>query len=158
MEKEVKVEGLILDPVNKMPIVILKEKEGNRLLPIWIGFAEANGIAIALENVKIHRPQTYDLFKNILEQLDINITKIVVTDLKENTYYAKIYLKQGKGKEISVDSRPSDAIALSLRFKTDIYVDEKLLKEVDGLSLEKTDELKKWLEKLSPEQLGKYKM
>ncbi len=159
MDIEVIVESVIVDPVSKMPVVIVKEKAGKRVLPIWIGFAEANGIVLALEGIKVPRPQTYDLFVNILKSLNYNITKIVITALKDNTYYAKIILRNIENdNEIEVDSRPSDALALALRFNTIIFADISLLKEMNDPMIENVDDLKRWLEDLNPEQLGKYKM
>ncbi len=159
MEIEVYVENLIVDPVAKMPVVVLKEKGGERILPIWIGFAEANGIAIALEGIDIPRPQTYDLFHNILTQLGYKISKIIITEVKNNTYYANIYLRNiNNDREIIIDARPSDSIALALRFNATILAEESLLKKIENLSVDNVDDLKKWLEELSPEELGKYKM
>ena len=159
MEIEVVVENLIIDPVAKMPVVVLKEKEGERILPIWIGFAEANGIAIALESIEIPRPQTYDLFYNILTKTGYKISKIIINELKDNTYYAKIYLRNiDSDKELIIDARPSDSIALALRFDSIILAEETLLKKIENLSIDNVDDLKKWLEELTPEELGKYKM
>ncbi len=159
MEIEVVVENLIIDPVAKMPVVVLKEKGGDRILPIWIGFAEANGIAIALEGIKIPRPQTYDLFYTILTKTGFKISKVIINELKNNTYYAKIYLRNiDSDKELIIDARPSDSIALALRFNSIILAEETLLKKIENLSIDNVDDLKKWLEELTPEELGKYKM
>jgi len=159
MEIEVYVENLIIDPVAKMPVVILKEKGGNRILPIWIGFAEANGIAIALEGLEIPRPQTYDLFHNILTKTGYKISKVIIDKLKENTYFAKIYLRNVESdNELIIDARPSDSIALALRFNSIILAEESLLKKIENLSIDNVDDIKKWLEELTPDELGKYKM
>ncbi len=159
MEIEVVVENLIIDPVAKMPVVVLKEKGGDRILPIWIGFAEANGIAIALEGIEIPRPQTYDLFYTILIKTGYKISKVIINELKNNTYYAKIYLRNiDSDKELIIDARPSDSIALALRFDSIILAEETLLKKIENLSIDNMDDLKKWLEELTPEELGKYKM
>ncbi len=159
MEIEVLVENLIIDPVAKMPVVVLREKGGDRILPIWIGFAEANGIAIALEGIKIPRPQTYDLLKNILSQIGYKISKVIITEVKDNTYYAKIYLRNvDNDNELIIDARPSDSIALALRFNAIILAEENLLKKIENLSVDNVDDIKKWLEELTPEELGKYKM
>jgi bifunctional DNase/RNase len=159
MDIEVIVDSIIVDPVSKMPVVIVREKAGKRVLPIWIGFAEANGIVLALEGINVPRPQTYDLFVNILKNLKYDITKIIITALKDNTYFAKIIIRNIENdNEIEVDSRPSDALALALRFNAIIFADNSLLREMKDSMIENMDDLKHWLEELNPEQLGKYKM
>ncbi len=162
MEIEVVVLNLIVDPVNKNPIVILKEKAGRRFLPIWIGFPEANAIAISLEGIETPRPLTHDLFKNSIEKLGYRIGRIVIYDLKDNTYYAHIYfINIDTDEEVCVDSRPSDAIALALRFKAPIFAKEELLKDFDREKVfddKSVEELRKWLEEIDPELLGKYEM
>ena len=124
---EMKVRGLALDPLSNMPIIILRDEEDKRSLPIWVGIFEANAIALELEKIATPRPMTHDLMKNILEALDAHVTKIVVNDLKENTFFAVIHLRVGES-EITVDSRPSDAIALALRVAAPIFVDEEVVK------------------------------
>ncbi|MCP4456710.1 MAG: bifunctional nuclease family protein, partial [Cytophagales bacterium] len=142
-------------------IVILKDKEGNRVLPIWVGIFEANAIALQIENIGTPRPMTHDLLKNVLNDLDATVEKIVVCELKDNTFYAMIYIKKSD-QLIAVDSRPSDAIALALRTKSPIYVEESVVESAKGLDLTKeindSERLQNWLESLNPDDLGKYKM
>ena len=167
MAIEMKVAGITLDPVTKMPIVILKDDKGENTLPIWIGIAEASAIATQLENIDLARPMTHDLMKNILGELGAEIERIEVTYLKDNTFYSNIYLKLGE-RIIAFDSRPSDAIALALRSDAPIFVDEEVIKksksvdaderEGDDLSPEERDKWEEILENLSPEAFGKYKM
>ncbi len=118
---EMKIRGLTMDPLTNMPIVILKDLEEERALPIWVGIFEANAIGLEMESVPTPRPMTHDLIKNILEGIDANVSRIVVSDLKDNTFYAEIFLFLN-GNEVSVDSRPSDAIALAIRFDAPIFV------------------------------------
>ena len=161
MEREFKIKGLIMDPLTNSPIVILQSVEKNTLLPIWVGIFEANAIALQIERIDTPRPLTHDLIKNILMQLNANVDKIVVTDLQENTFYAVIHLRMN-GDHITIDSRPSDAIALALRTDAPIYVTEDVINNSRNISLEKenldSEDIKKWLESLNPEDLGKYKM
>ena len=159
---EMKVRGLALDPVSNMPIIILRDDEDKRSLPIWVGIFEANAIALELEKIPTARPMTHDLIKNILESLEAQVLKIVVTDLKENTFFAELHLKLG-GTEYTVDSRPSDAIALALRVSAPIFVDEDVVRraktvEVAPKESDDQEKLKEWLERLKPEDFGKYKM
>ena len=161
MEVEMKIRGLMMDPVTNMPIVILKDIGGNSVLPIWVGVYEANAIALEIEKVSTPRPMTHDLIKNVLLGLNTSVQKVVVSELKEETYYALIWLEQN-GQIISIDSRPSDALALALRLDCPIYVEETVLKtsKVANTATEKVsnEELKKWLEGLNDEDLGRYKM
>ena len=156
-----KIRGLMMDPVTNMPIVILKDVNGNTVLPIWVGVYEANAIALEIEKVSTPRPMTHDLIKNLLMGLNTSVKKVVVSDLREETYYALIWMEQD-GEIISVDSRPSDALALALRLDCPIYVEEQVLKtsKVTTTTAEKVtnEELKKWLEGLNDEDLGRYKM
>jgi bifunctional DNase/RNase len=156
-----KIRGLMMDPVTNMPIVILKDINGNAVLPIWVGVYEANAIALEIEKVATPRPMTHDLIKNLLVGLNTSVQKVVVSELKEETYYALIWLEQN-GQIISIDSRPSDALALALRLDCPIYVEEGVLKnsKLATASSEKVtnEELKKWLEGLNDEDLGRYKM
>ncbi|MGA8761367.1 MAG: bifunctional nuclease family protein [Candidatus Sulfotelmatobacter sp.] len=161
MEVEMTIRGLMLDPVTQMPIVILKDVAGEAVLPIWVGVYEANAIALEMEKVSTPRPMTHDLIKNVLTGLETAVHKVVVTELREDTFYAVIWLERG-GEVVSVDSRPSDALALALRVDCPIFVDEVVLKiskqaanMADRLT---TEELRKWLEGLNDEDLGKYKM
>jgi len=162
MEIEMRIKGLVIDPISKMPIVVLEEIEGDRLLPIWIGVFEANAISLKMENIPTPRPLTHDLIKNVLQKLDASIEKIVVSDVLDNTFYAYIYCRCNKGKIIKIDSRPSDAIALSLHMEAPIYVEEKIVEKAPSLKfddkLEDSEKLKNWLENLRPEDFGKYKM
>ena len=161
MQIEMSIKGLMVDPITNTPIVILRDKDGQRVLPIWVGIFEANAIALQIENVTTPRPMTHDLLKNVIADLRGRIEKIVVSDLKENTFFALIYLNVN-GEVMAVDARPSDAIALALRARAPIFVEETVIdhaKTVD-FSTEKADadRLHKWLESLDPEDLGKYKM
>jgi bifunctional DNase/RNase len=161
MQIEMTVKGLIIDPITNMPIVILRDKEGQRVLPIWVGGAEANAIAVQLENITTPRPMTHDLLKNVIHDLKADIQKIVVSDLKENTFYALIYLKVN-GEALAVDARPSDAIALALRSRAPIFVEDKVIDHAKSADMapekEDSERLQKWLENLDPDELGKYKM
>ena len=158
---EMTIKGLMVDPITNMPIVILKDKDGERVLPIWVGIFEANAIALQIENVATPRPMTHDLLRNVISDLDGQVDRVVVCDLKENTFYAIIHLTV-RGERVAVDARPSDAIALALRSKAPILVEESVIvnaKNVD-FTFERADDdrLQKWLESLDPEELGKYKM
>jgi uncharacterized protein len=158
---EMSIKGLMVDPITNMPIVILKDKEGDRVLPIWVGIFEANAIALQIENVATPRPMTHDLLRNIITDLEGRVDRVVVSDLKENTFYAIVHLTV-RGERIAVDARPSDAIALALRTRAPILVEETVIenaKTVDFASERAdNDRLQKWLESLDPEELGKYKM
>jgi bifunctional DNase/RNase len=159
------ISGLTVDPLTNSPIVILKEIDGERTLPIWIGLLEATAIASELEGIKFSRPMTHDLLKNIMAQAEIKVNKVEVCDLKNNTYFALIHLNYA-GKDITIDARPSDALALSLRVQAPIFVSEDVISKSSQIDLkidpeDKTEEGKKWqdiLEKLRPEDFGKYKM
>jgi bifunctional DNase/RNase len=160
---EMKVRGLALDPLSNLPIIILRDEEDKRSLPIWIGIYEANAIALELEKIETPRPMTHDLIKNILETIEARVLKVMVTDLKENTFYARIHLLRS-GTAIEVDARPSDAIALALRTQSPIFVEEAVIDNArsvdsarDASSMDVT-RLQKWLENLSDDELGKYKM
>jgi uncharacterized protein len=161
MEVEMKIRGLMMDPVTNMPIVVLKDVGSDTVLPIWVGVYEANAIALEIEKVATPRPMTHDLIKNLLHGLDTQVHKIVVTELREDTFYAVIWLERG-GQIMSVDSRPSDALALALRMDCPIFVDDEVLKNsklANSVSERlNADELRKWLEGLNDDDLGKYKM
>ncbi|MGD8536594.1 MAG: bifunctional nuclease family protein [Candidatus Aminicenantes bacterium] len=161
MEIEMKIKGLVVDPISKMPIVVLEDLNSEKILPIWIGVFEANAIALKIENISTPRPMTHDLVKNFLEKLDISVEKIVVNDVRDNTFYALIHCRY-KDQTITIDSRPSDAIALSLRVDAPIFVEDEVVKKAHSLkfdeNLEDSEKLKKWLENLKPENFGKYKM
>ena len=161
MEVEMKIRGLMMDPMTNMPIVVLKDAEGDAVLPIWVGIYEANAIALEIEKVTTPRPMTHDLIKNLLTGLDARVHKVVVTELRDDTFFAVIWMERD-GRIISVDSRPSDALALALRLDCPIYVDDEVLKSSklaaavsDRVS---NEELRKWLENLNDEDLGRYKM
>ena len=158
---EMTIKGLMVDPITNMPIVILKDKQGDRVLPIWVGIFEANAIALQIENIATPRPMTHDLLRNVIQDLKASVQKIVVCDLQENTFYALIYLGLN-GDTVAIDARPSDAIALALRTRAPIFVEDTVIdhaKTVD-FTTEKADadRLHKWLESLDPDDLGKYKM
>jgi uncharacterized protein len=161
MEVEMKIRGLMMDPVSNMPIVILKDTNGDTVLPIWVGIYEANAIALEIEKVTTPRPMTHDLIKNVLVGLETQVHKVVVTELKEDTFYAVIWLER-EGQVISIDSRPSDAIALAMRVDCPIFVEDEVLrnsKQATNVSDRVTaEELRKWLEGLNDEDLGRYKM
>jgi bifunctional DNase/RNase len=161
MQIEMTIKGLMVDPITNMPIVILRDKDGQRVLPIWVGVFEANAIALQIENVSTPRPMTHDLLKNVIQDLKARIQKIVVSDLKENTFYALIYLDTD-GETVAIDARPSDAIALALRAHAPIFVEDTVIANAKTVDIvpEKADaeRLQKWLESLDPDDLGKYKM
>jgi uncharacterized protein len=157
-----KVRGLALDPVSNTPIIILRDEEEKRSLPIWVGIFEANAIALELEKISTPRPMTHDLIKNILESVEAKVEKIVVNDLRENTFFALIHLRLGD-EEITVDSRPSDAIALALRVGAPIFVDEDVVRRAKSVEVapkesDDQEKLKEWLENIKPEDFGKSKM
>ena len=161
MEVEMKIRGLMMDPVSNRPIVILKDVNGNAILPIWVGVYEANAIALEIERVSTPRPMTHDLIKTLLLGLNAGMRKVVVSELKDDTFYAVIWIERD-GDLISVDSRPSDALALALRLDCPIYVEEAVLKssKQSASVSEKVnqDEVRRWLEGLNDEDLGRYKM
>jgi bifunctional DNase/RNase len=165
MYKPMIIAGLTVDPITNSPIVILKEVDGDQTLPIWIGLLEATAIASEMEGIKFSRPMTHDLLKNMMEMIDAKITKIEVCDLRDNTYYALIHFTHGED-TLSIDARPSDALALSLRMKAPIFVSEEVIKGSSQIELkaepqDKSESGKKWqdiLEGLKPEDFGKYKM
>jgi uncharacterized protein len=161
MEIEMTVKGLTIDPITNMPVIVLRDEQGQRVLPIWVGLPEANAIALQIENVQTPRPMTHDLLKNVISDLNAEVERIVVCELKENTFYAMIYLQIG-GRRTAVDARPSDAIALALRAHAKIFVEHTVIES--ARSVEKNPDnmdvgrLQKWLEGLSEDELGKYKM
>jgi len=161
MEVEMKIRGLMMDPVTNMPIVILRDAGGDTVLPIWVGIFEANAIALEIEKATTPRPMTHDLVKNVLFGLDATLRKVVVSELKDDTFYAVIWVERD-GEIISIDSRPSDALALALRLDCPIYVEEQVLKTSKATQTVSdknvNEELKRWLEGLNDEDLGRYKM
>ena len=158
---EMTIKGLMVDPITNMPIVVLKDKDGERILPIWVGVFEANAIALQIENVATPRPMTHDLLRNLIVDLDGAVDRVVVSDLQESTFFAIIHLTV-KGEHLVVDARPSDAIALALRTRAPILVEETVIdnaKTVDFTSESvASDRLQHWLESLDPDEMGKYKM
>ena len=165
MLHKVSVAGLTMDPASNTPIIILKSDDDEQTIPIWIGLLEATSIASALQDIKFDRPMTHDLFKNFSEILDAIVTRVEVCDLKDNTFYARIYITAGDN-SFDIDARPSDAIAIALRFNSPIFVDDKVVqksKAGEGPSevFDESEEGRKWaeyLEKLNPEDFGKYKV
>ncbi|TKB74437.1 MAG: bifunctional nuclease family protein [Nitrospira sp.] len=149
MITQMKVRGLMFDPYNNTFIVILKDEDKNEMLPIWVGRPEASAISFALESVAAPRPMTHDLMKTILDSVDAKVISVVITELKDNTYFARVHLSY-EDSEFVVDSRPSDAIALALRAGAPIFANEEVLRR------QASDELEQWLENLKPEDFGKY--
>lgn len=156
------VKGLMLDPSSNVPIVILREEGGQEILPIWIGVFEANAIALRLEKVQPPRPMTHDLMAHLVISLGAEVQQIVITDLVESTFHAQVVLKRKGNEDLQVDARPSDAIALALRFEAPIFVSEQVFKKAKAADymdrLEDEEKLKKWLEEVDPDDLGKYTM
>ena len=161
MEVEMKIRGLLMDPVSNHPIVVLKDVNGTAILPIWVGIYEASAIASEIDKQATPRPMTHDLIRNLLFGLEAEVKKIVVSDLKDDTFYAVIWLERD-GEMISVDSRPSDALAIALRMDCPIFVDDTVLKtskeNTPVTEVSNNEDLRKWLESLSDEDLGRYKM
>lgn len=161
MELEVKIRSLMMDPATNQPVVVLKEMQGSGILPIWVGVYEAQAIALEIEKVQTARPMTHDLLKNVLTGLNVRVQRVVVSELKGDTFYALIWMER-EGQTISMDSRPSDALALALRLDCPIYVEEQVFKssKISGGVSEKgsNEELRKWLDGLNDEDLGRYKM
>ena len=163
---EMKVFGLTIDPVTNTPIVILKDKEEKKVIPIWIGLFEASAIATELEKITFSRPMTHDLISEILKAVNVAVSRIEINDLKNNTFFANICL-QGEGRNMIVDARPSDAIAIALRTNSPIFVDDRVIKKsrdvdfgtkITDLDNFKKEKLREFLDNLSPEDFGKYKM
>ena len=160
------IKGLMLDPVSNSPIVVLKDEEEKFFLPIWVGIFEANAIALQLENVATPRPMTHDLLRTMISELDARVTRIVINDLRDSTFFAQIRLlvtKSGGDRMLEIDARPSDAIALALRTEAPIYVAQSVLEQAqtispEGNGEEQDEKVKNWFDNLSPDDLGKYKM
>ncbi len=161
MQIEMTIKGLILDPVTNDPIIILRDQDGQRVLPIWVGAAEANAIGLQIENVVPQRPLTHDLLRDVINALDGAVDKVVVCDLKDNTFYALVHLVV-RGEPVTIDARPSDAIALALRARAPIFVEESVIERArtsESVPERATAQrLQKWLESLDSDDLGKYKM
>jgi len=158
----VEIRGLILDPVSNTPIVILKRPDQNLFLPIWIGVFEANAIALHLEGVQTPRPMTHDLLRTVIETLGAHVEEVTVHSLVESTFHATVVVRTVGGERVELDARPSDAIALALRCKASVRVTESVFRDAHALDFREGEDheerLRAWLESLSPEQLGKYKM
>ena len=161
MELEVKIRGLMMDPATNMPVVVLKETQGVGVLPIWVGIYEANAIALEIEKVQTARPMTHDLLKNVLTGLNVHVQKVVVSELKDDTFYALIWMERD-GEMMSLDSRPSDALALALRLDCPIFVEDEVLKTAKTSSItadkSSSEDLRKMLDNLNDEDFGRYKM
>ncbi len=154
------IKGLMMDPVTNMPIVVLRDEAGERTLPIWIGMFEAHAVALQLENSAAARPMTHDLLRQVIEALGATVTEVHVTDVREGTFYALVYLEQG-GDLVAIDARPSDALALALRTRAPVYVAEHVLADARALEAptgQDSERLQHWLESLDPDEMGKYKM
>ena len=159
---EMKVEGITLDPLTNMPIIILKDSTGSKALPIWVGYFEANAISLEMEKISTPRPMTHDLLKNLIQNMKAEVNHILVNELKDNTFYAIISLVYGD-LTLAIDSRPSDAIALALRTKAPIYVEEKVIEAAKSLDLPDPGKIntnddkqwKDWLDKIKPEDFGR---
>ncbi len=162
MEVEMRIRGLMMDPNTNMPIVILKDVASEVVLPIWVGIYEANAIAVEIEKVSAPRPLTHDLLKKLIGSLNGRLEKVVISELKDDTFYSVLWMKQG-GEWVTLDARPSDAIALALRMDCPIYVSESLLAQArlmahGGEASAGPEHLMRWLEGLNDEDMGKYKM
>ncbi len=161
MSVEMKIKGLMIDPVTNMPIIVLKNEGEDTVLPIWVGIFEANAIAMQLENIPSPRPMTHDLLKSIIEGLRAQVEQVVITDLRENTFFAVIHLIR-EGERFSIDARPSDAMALALRTSSPIQVESQVLDKSEGGGGEgesdHAERLRRWLETVDPEELGQYEM
>jgi bifunctional DNase/RNase len=158
MLHRVRIQGLILDPITERPILLLKNDEDSRVLPIWIGSSEANAIALRLEHIEVPRPMTHDLLCGILDQTQTSLKEVRITDLRDNTYFADIVLARREG-EVHVDSRPSDAVALAVRAGAPIFVEESVFEKTFSVDENASGEqLARWLEQLSPEEMGRYEM
>jgi hypothetical protein len=161
VELEMKIKGLMIDPITNMPIIILRDPASAAVLPIWVGIFEANAIALQIEKIVTPRPMTHDLLKSMISNMEASVDKIVITDLKENTFYALIFLSHD-GKVVSIDSRPSDAIALALRTGSPIFVRSEVIEKAKNTEITRdageSERIRKWLENLDPDEMGKYEM
>ncbi|HUD71060.1 MAG TPA: bifunctional nuclease family protein [Dongiaceae bacterium] len=161
MELEMKIKGLMIDPITNMPIIILRDPNGPSVLPIWVGIFEANAIALQIEKIVTPRPMTHDLLKSALQGLEARVDKVLITDLKDNTFYALIFLSH-QGRSLPIDSRPSDAIALALRTGSPIFVSTEVLEKAKNTDMTRdageSERIRKWLDSLDPDDMGKYQM
>ena len=160
-EVEMQIRGLMMDPVTNMPIIVLKDVSSDQVLPIWVGIFEANAIALELEKTATPRPMTHDLLRNVARGLNARVEKVVVNEMRQDTFYAVIWMEHA-GERVTVDARPSDAIALALRSDCPIYVARDVLDRsrqvADGAGNINAEELRKWLENLNDDEMGRYKM
>ncbi len=160
-EVEVRIRGLMMDPVTSMPMIVLKDIAGDAVLPIWVGIFEANAIALEIEKTTTPRPMTHDLIRNILRGFETHVTRVVISDLRDDTFYAVIWMERG-GEVLAMDARPSDALALAMRSDCPIYVARNVLENAKTTSAANqganSEELRRWLENLNDDDLGKYKM
>lgn len=160
-EVEVRIRGLMMDPVTSMPMIVLKDIAGENVLPIWVGIFEANAIALEIEKTTTPRPMTHDLLRNVLRGFDAYVTRVVVSELRDDTFFAVIWLERN-GETITIDARPSDALALAMRSDCPIYVSRSVMEHARLSSTNNaganSDELRRWLEGLNDDDLGKYKM
>lgn len=161
MQIEMSIKGLMVDPITNTPIVLLQDGEGGRVLPIWVGIFEANAIALQIENISPPRPMTHDLLRNVLAHLSAELTRVVVNDLKDNTFYAQLHLLVD-GAPVVIDARPSDAIALALRTRAPIFAEDDVIANAKSIDMTPdkgdSERLQQWLENLDPDDMGKYKM
>jgi bifunctional DNase/RNase len=160
MAVEMQIKGLMIDPVSNMPIIVLRDASGDSVLPIWVGIFEANAIAMQLEKIVSPRPMTHDLLRSAIETLRARVDRVVITDLRENTFFALIHLLRGD-EQLAIDARPSDAMALALRANAPIFVEDRVLEKSSSggdHESEETERLRRWLEQVDPEELGKYEM
>jgi hypothetical protein len=155
------VKALIVDPIANMPVVILKDADEKNFLPIWVGVFEANAIALQMEGITTPRPMTHDLLRNVISQVSGDVVRVVINNLEENTFYAQIHIRIGE-RDLTIDSRPSDAIALALRASAPVFVEESVLEKSrasdETLDTQNSERLRKWLEEADPDSLSKYRM
>jgi uncharacterized protein len=160
-EVEMQIRGLMMDPVTNMPIIVLKDVGSDLVLPIWVGIFEANAIALELEKTAMPRPMTHDLLQNMARGLNAEVRKVVVSELRDDTFYAVIWMDHG-GETVTMDARPSDAIALALRWDCPIYVNREVLESskqsASGAQNVNAEEMRRWLENLNDDDMGRYKM
>lgn len=161
MPVEMKIKGLMIDPVSNMPIIVLRDGAGENVLPIWVGIFEANAIATQLEKIVSPRPMTHDLLCSVIATLEGRLDRVVITDLRENTFYALLHVERPGG-PVQIDCRPSDAMALALRVGAPIFVEEAVLERSragrEDAEPDESERLRRWLENVDPEDLGKYPM
>lgn len=160
-EVEVRIRGLMMDPSTKMPIVVLNDLSGEVVLPIWVGLFEANAIALEIEKSTTPRPMTHDLMRSLIDALQARVTRVVVGDLRDDTFHATIWMQQA-GEVVAVDARPSDAIALALRADCPIFVSQQVFEQAQRSSRSagslSPEDLRRWLESLNDDEMGRYKM